>query len=53
MATNPLPILIKEDPAPWWQNLPLSEGLRPCEEGRPFVSSWSGGLGMTYHPENR
>ena len=44
---------IKEDPAPWWQNLPLSEGLRPCEGGRLFMSSWSSGVGMTYHPESR
>jgi len=40
VATNPLPILIKEDPASWWQNLPLSEGLRPCERGKTFLSSW-------------
>ena len=30
----PLPILIKKDPALWWQNLPLSEGLRPTPVGR-------------------
>ena len=39
VATGPLPIFIKEDPASWWQNLPLGEGLRPCAGGRPFVSS--------------
>ena len=42
VATSPLPIFIKEDPASWWQNLPLSEGLRPCAGGRPLVSSWDG-----------
>ena len=42
MATSPLPILIKDDPAPWWQNLSLGEGLRSCAGGRPFVSSWFG-----------
>jgi len=30
----PLTILIKEDLALWWQNLPLSEGLRPTLVGR-------------------
>ena len=30
----PLPILIKEDPGLWWQNLLLSEGLRPTPVGR-------------------
>ena len=30
----PLPILIKEDLAFWWQNLSLSEGLRPTPVGQ-------------------
>ena len=42
VAISPLPILIKDDPAPWWQNLPLCEWLQPCAGGRPFVSSWLG-----------
>jgi len=48
-----VPILIKEDSAFWWQNLPLSDGLQPCEGEKSFVSNWSGGLEMTYHPESR
>ena len=42
VATDLLPIFIKEDPASRWQNLPLCEGLRPYAGGGPFVSSQFG-----------
>ena len=47
----PSPILFKEvtstrNPCSLEQNLPLSEGSRPCFGRSPFVPSWSGGIRM-------